>query len=89
MDTFEAYREPSVKAEPRWAGREDMVDRITGGDGYRARRSPGKTPREGFAISYMLEMVIMHPSYQIRNSPHLALTSFYSPPFSSRRGRRL
>lgn len=65
MDTFEAYREPSVKAEPRWAGREDMVDRMTASDGYRARRSPGKTPYEGFAMSNRLEMGIMLPSYQI------------------------
>lgn len=65
MDTFEAYREPSVKAEPRWAGREDMVDRMVVSDGYRGRRSPGKTPHEGFALSYMSEMGIVLPSYQI------------------------
>lgn len=65
MDAFEAYREPSVKVEPRWAGREDIVDRMTVGDGYRVRRSPGKTPRDGFSISYMLEMGIMLPSYQV------------------------
>lgn len=64
MDTFEAYREPSVKAEPRWAGRDDMVDRIAISDGYRVRRSPGKIPREAFAISSMLEINTMLPSYQ-------------------------
>lgn len=65
MDTFEAYREPSVKAEPRWAGRDDMVDRSAISDGYRVRRSPGKIPREEFAISSMLEINTMLPSYQI------------------------
>lgn len=76
MDAFEAYREPSVKVEPRWAGREDIVDRMTVGDGYRVRRSPGKTPRDGFSISYMLEMGIMLPSYQVWNSPWLSLSMF-------------
>lgn len=45
MDTFDTYRSPSVKAEPRW-GREDITDRIPINEGYRARRSPGKTPQE-------------------------------------------
>lgn len=76
MDAFEAYREPSVKAEPRWAGREDIVDRMTVGDGYRVRRSPGKTPREGISISYILEMGIMLESYQVWNSPRLNLFMF-------------
>ena len=76
MDAFEAYREPSVKAEPRWAGREDIVDRMTTGDGYRVRRSPGKTPREGISISYTLKMGIMLEFYQIWNSPWLSLSMF-------------
>lgn len=78
MDTFEAYREPSVKVEPRWAGREDMVDRMTVGDGYRARRSPGKIPNEEFAISYLLGMGIMLPSYQIRDRLQLSLIHKFS-----------
>lgn len=69
MDTFEAYREPSVKVEPRWPGREDMADRMNVNDGYRGRRSPGKTPCQGFAISYMFELGIMLPSYQNRKVP--------------------
>ena len=39
MDTYEVYREPSIKVEARWAGRDDMPDRQI--DSYR-RRSPGK-----------------------------------------------
>jgi len=35
MDTYEVYRSPSVKAEPRWAPPADN-------DNFR-RRSPGKT----------------------------------------------
>lgn len=45
MDTFDAYRSPSVKTEPRW-GREDIPDRMPINEAYRARRSPGKTPQE-------------------------------------------
>ena len=39
MDTYEVYREPPIKVEARWAGRDDMPDRQI--DSYR-RRSPGK-----------------------------------------------
>lgn len=49
MDTVEVYPPPAVKPEPRWAAREDMVDRIPVNDGYRNRRSPGKKSREGDA----------------------------------------
>lgn len=41
MDTMEAYRSPPIKPEPRWVGREDVMDRPPPADGYR-RRSPGK-----------------------------------------------
>lgn len=44
MDTMDNFRSPSIKAEPRW-GREDMMDRPQGNDGYRSRRSPGKLLR--------------------------------------------
>ena len=43
MEAFEAYRSPSVKAEPRWGGRDDMIDRPPPNENYRSRRSPGKT----------------------------------------------
>ena len=43
MEAFEAYRSPSVKAEPRYGGRDDMIDRPFGNENYRSRRSPGKT----------------------------------------------
>ncbi|MCJ1227891.1 hypothetical protein MMC12_004550 [Toensbergia leucococca] len=48
MDNYEAYRSPSVKAEPRWVGRDDM-DRPPLNDSYRSRRSPGMQERRGGA----------------------------------------
>ena len=43
MDSFEAYGSPPVKTETRWANREETMDRQTGNESYRGRRSPGKT----------------------------------------------
>lgn len=45
MDTMEAYRSPPIKPEPRWGGREDLMDRPPPNDAYR-RRSPGKIYRD-------------------------------------------
>ncbi|SLM40644.1 arsenite resistance protein ars2 [Lasallia pustulata] len=48
MDTYEAYRSPSVKAEPRWGGRDDVMERPPVNDSYRVRRSPpGMQERRG------------------------------------------
>ena len=41
MDAYE-YRSPPIKAEARWGGRDDIMDRPPV-DSYRSRRSPGKT----------------------------------------------
>lgn len=42
MDSVEAYQSPAIKSEPRWAARDDIMDRMPANDGYRNRRSPGK-----------------------------------------------
>ena len=54
MDTYEAYRSPSVKAEPRWPIRDETGERMPPGDNYR-RRSPGKI----FAIVYGSEGALL------------------------------
>ena len=74
MDTIEAYPSPAIKPEPRWAAREDMIDRVPSNDGYRNRRSPGKAIRDrghplsipvfpifGFFILFCLHSKILYP----------------------------
>ena len=53
MDSVEAYQSPAIKQEPRWAARDDIMDRMPGNDGYRNRRSPGKITKMEL-ISYQL-----------------------------------
>ena len=50
MDTYEAYRSPSVIAEPRWGGHEEARDRQPPMDSYR-RRSPGKSSLAAYSSS--------------------------------------
>lgn len=76
MEAFEAYRSPSVKAEPRWGGRDDTIDRPLGNENYRSRRSPGKTSLTGqFNCVDVLccgpATMIFTKAYNITNPPFL------------------
>ena len=67
MDTMEAYRSPPIKPEPRWGGREDMIDRPPLNDAYR-RRSPGKIfcDETNNLISYPLLYILFPFAFHLR-----------------------
>lgn len=77
MDAYEAYRSPSVKAEPRWPIRDETGERMPPSDNYR-RRSPGKISAivygsESVPLSVHIGSGIFHTLLAILRKPFLGV----------------
>jgi len=57
MDAYE-YRPPPVKADARWGGRDDIMDRPLV-DSYRSRRSPGKTALKALSFTSIVTCLLL------------------------------